>query len=273
MKEGQKPGQAAVIEQQETGSQFIIESWKPEEAEELFAVLEEPNWAPWLAASSETLAGRAQVFPAGQLVMRDGVGSILASLSLNQINWDGNPQTLPTWDEVAGDPTDYSMTYIPDGNTLVLLSMNVHPDYQGQRLPSKMIDTATDLAKQLNVQHLIGSFRPSDYGMVKQGLGNDLDFWEYCLMKRSNSSKPVDHWLGSLWHMGMKMMAVDDKAMVVVVNAQEFEGYKTAYQPSLWKEVESQVWECGEVGHWVVDANTGLAIYQESNVWGSLPLK
>lgn len=246
---------------------MTISSWCPQEAPGLYMALEHPNWAPWLEASETSLVGRASIFPAGQLVMKDSFGNYAASLSLNQINWDGVTEHLPSWDDVAGDPTDYSQTYTSDGNTLVLLSMNVASEYKGLKLPSKMIEAAQKLAKSLGVAHLIGSFRPSGYGEIKKGMP-DLEFETYCMLKKSFSDKPLDHWLGSLWHMGMKMLEVDHKAMTVTVPVAEFESYKQ----DDWKEVKLGVWECGEVGQWKVDAASGTATYQESNVWGSLPL-
>ena len=246
---------------------MTICSWSPSEAPEIYAALEHPNWAPWLEASVTSLAGRANIFPKGQLVMKDSIGNYMASLSLNQINWDGNKAHLPSWDDVAGDPTDYSQTYTKNGNTLVLLSMNVDPALKGLHLPSKMIAEAQKTATNLGASHLIGSFRPSGYGEVKKGMP-DLDFETYCLLKKCGSDKPLDHWLGSLWHLGMKMLAVDDKAMTVTVPIAEFESYKK----NDWKEIKSGIWECGEVGAWKVDSASGTATYQESNVWGSLPL-
>lgn len=252
---------------------MTIRPWSPEEAQELYEALEHPNWAPWLEASAGTLAGRARVFPQGQLVMVDGFGKYAASLSLNQIDWDGDIGHLPTWDEVAGDPTDYSTTYKSTGDTLVLLSMNVSPAYKGLQLPSKMIDAAVGLAKSLGVDHLIGSFRPSGFGNAKKGLGYDFDFEEYCMMKQSHSTKPIDPWLRSLSWKGMQMLAVDPKAMTVVETIDAFTHYQQVYKPLCWAEVKPGVWECGEVGTWTIDAASGIATYQESNVWGSLPLK
>lgn len=259
------------IEGEQTEHIYTISSWKPEEADALYHALEHPNWAPWLEASVESLAGRASTFPAGQLVMKDAGGNYVGSLSLNQIFWDGDTAHLPSWDDVAGDPTDYSTTYTPEGNTLVLLSMNVAPSWKGKQIPSKLIDKAIQLAHTLGVTHLIGSFRPSGFGEAKKGLGYAFDFTEYCQMTK-HDGKPVDPWLRSLSWKGMSMLAVDPKAMTVTVPITEFEGYKS-YKPESWVEVKPGIWECGEVGVWIIDSASGLATYQESNVWGSLPLK
>lgn len=246
-----------------------IHSLKPNEVPLFFKELEEPNWAPWLAASEATLSGRASVFPSGQLVMKDKSGAYVASLSMNQINMDPLGGTFPSWDSVAGYPTDYSQTYDLNGNTLVLMSMNVAPEYKGMRMPDKMIDHALIVAKELGVTYVLGSFRPTGYGHAKKELGHELDFTTYCNMLRDG--KPLDPWLRSLWWKGMDMLAVDNAAMVVEATMDEFDSYRKTYHPEMWEEVEPHMWECGEVGKWTVKLDIGKATYIESNVWGRLP--
>lgn len=108
-------------------------NWTPQDAEKIYNILEKPNWAPWLEASKESIEGRSIVFPQGQLVIKSIDGTPIASLSTNQIYWDGKVEALPTWDDVAGDPTTYEKTYHPNGNALVMMSMNVHPEHQRRR--------------------------------------------------------------------------------------------------------------------------------------------
>lgn len=254
-------------------SECQVDFWGPQDNPLLiYQWLEQPNWAPWLAAGPETIAGRGAVFPQGQLLLKDRIwGKAYASLSLNRIFWDGNPAQLPNWDTVAGDPTDYSTTYQPQGNTLVLMSMNIRPDYQGLQLPAKMIDHTLATAHALGIEHVIGSFRPSGYGAAKKEAGYQLDFAEYCATVKPGSDKPVDPWLRSLAWKGMRMMAVDHQAMVVPVPIGIWKGYMGFYKPGEWVETAENVWECGEVGKWTVDPQNGVATYQESNVWGILP--
>ncbi len=254
-------------------SNYSIKPLLSEEVDELYNSLEKINWAPWLAASCKTIEGRTHTFTKGQLVMKDKSGLMLACLSLNQINWDGNPKTLPSWDNVAGNPTDYSNTYIQNGNTLVLMSMNVNPNYKGLHLPTKMINETQKLANELSVKYLIGSFRPSGYGLAKIHSKSQPDFWSYCQQTRKGTNKPVDPWLGSLWHNGMQLIKPDNKAMFVSVGFSEFMGYKSSYNPELWVSKDYLKWECGEVGTWYTDPDQKTAYYIESNVWGSLPLK
>lgn len=262
-------------------SGLSIESWKQEDAAAIYEQVEHPNWAPWLEASQATIEGRAKVFPKGQLMItdidEDGKKVILATLSMNQVHWNGNIEQLPNWDTVAGlEVTDYSETYQPTGNTLVMMSMNVAPDAKGNQLPTKMIEYVKLLAQELGIEHVIGSFRPSGYGAAKLAHlsqhRESLPFWEYCTMQRELSGKPIDPWLRSLSWNGMQMLKEDDQAMVVTVPLAEFFHYKQSFKPDLWQEVQPGVWECGEVGRWTVDKTADTATYQESNVWGIVHL-
>lgn len=255
-----------------------VEHWTPEMAHDIYEVLEHPNWAPWLEASEATIAGRAKVFPKGQLALKNH-GELVASLSMNQIDWDGNPDTLPSWDQVAGkDTTDYSETYKPDGNTLVLMSMNVAPDSKGKKLPSKLVEYAKLLAMNSGIKYLLGSFRPSGYGKAKKESGYKLGFWDYCQMKTPGTEKPLDPWLKSLSYSGMHILKEDPHAMAVSVSKSEMSTYMKMYHPELWSlrhiaQSGMEIWECGEVGYWQVPWDPEKPnTYIESNVWGEIPI-
>src|SRR4029079_18855789 len=97
---------------EDTGSKYEIRPFGPEKAQLIYDTLEKPNWAPWLAASPETIAKRAEVFPEGQLAVWEGDQPV-ASLSLARFNYDGTPDNLPTWDHLAGDPPTYETTHVP----------------------------------------------------------------------------------------------------------------------------------------------------------------
>jgi GNAT superfamily N-acetyltransferase len=250
----------------------IVGLWNPEDGPEIYDQVEKLNWAPWLSASSQTLSGRAKVFPEGHLIIKDIAGkNILATLSTNRINWDGDITHLPDWDSVAGEPTDYSNTYEPEGNTLTLMSMNVHPEFQGTGLARQLLGLIKEQAKKLGVKHLIGSFRPNEFGKFKAKEENwHVDFEGYCKMSRVDGW-PIDGWLRSLMKNGMEPLVVDHKAMTVIVSLDEFEQYKSIYNLGKWKEVAPEVWECGEVGQWKIENNQ--AVYQECNLWGKLPME
>jgi GNAT superfamily N-acetyltransferase len=253
--------------------QFTVGSWKQEDIAIIHQKLEVPNWAPWLAASKISMVGRCLVFPEGQLVVKDVQGVPLASLSMNKINWDGDSESLPSWDDVAGDPTTYERTYISNGNTLALMSMNVNPEYQGAGYARMLIEKAKLLAQELGVENLIGSFRPNEYGNHKAIYGTKaLGFEKYASFKRDDGL-PIDAWLRNLTRNGMMPLKVDHHAMTVTVTLDELAVYAKTYKLDMWKEVSPNVWECGEVGSWHIDTVRGVATYLESNLWGIIWVK
>lgn len=247
-----------------------IGTWGNEDIAVIYEVLEKPNWAPWLAAPISSLEGRSKVFPEGQLLIKNSNGELCASLSMNRIDWNGNVDTLPSWDDVAGNPTTYEHTCIPTGNTLILMSMNVNPKHQGEGYARSLIAEAKQLGQKLGVKYIIGSFRPNEYGKHKLSLGKKaITFKKYCELVRTDGL-PVDAWLRNLARNGMKHLKVDKKAMVVSVPLEEFEQYKNNYNLGKWVEIEPNGWECGEVGTWHVDVKNNTAVYIESNMWGLL---
>lgn len=276
--------------QQETNTIYSVpaaKNWTPELIAPILEVLEKPNWAPWLAAGYNSLLGRSQVFPEGQIVLLDQENNPLASISTNRIFWDGNIETLPTWDEVAGEPTTYEHTYQPDGNTIVLMSANVDPNFQGQGFGKVLINSIKQMAGQLSgIDHVIGSFRPTGYGQHKLELGIDaLPFDEYCSAVNLAAAKeidnqidwepwggygpPLDPWLRNLARNGMIPLAVDWQAMKIMLNQDEFNYYKSTHNPSGWLKLPDGTWLCGEVGKFYSQDN-GDYLYQEANLWGQI---
>jgi hypothetical protein len=254
-------------------SELMNTTWKgyiENDGIEPIANLEQICWSPWLAAPLESLAGRAEVFPDGQLCIKSELG-LLATLSVNKIQWNGQPESLPTWDYVAGDPTTYENTFAQKGNTLCLMSMNVSEQGRGQQLPKLLIQSLLEYAASTNVSHVIGSFRPSAYSKaVLASLEQDKQpptFEEYCATTNEDGY-PVDPWLRSLTKNGMQPIAVDHKAMYVPVSEQEFEVVKQPF----WKQIKlggKDVWWCNETGFFYPQSD-GSYVYAESNLWGSL---
>lgn len=253
-------------------SELIQKTWSSYAGDDIAPVaqLEDMCWAPWLAASPNSLAGRAEVFPNGQLCITSEQG-LLATLSVNQIMWDGDPNSLPSWDDVAGDPTTYEGTFVSDGNTLCLMSMNVHPLGRGQQLPKLLISSLLQYAEAKGVQHVIGSFRPSAYSQavleaVNAGAEPPI-FSEYCCTTDQNGNL-VDPWLRALSRNGMQPLAIDPAAMRIPVTAEEF----TLLRQPHWQQITingAAAWWCGETGFFYPQPD-GSYLYQESNVWGVL---
>jgi hypothetical protein len=252
--------------------EFWVTNITPQTAFRVYSELEAPSWAPWLRYSPKEISRQASVFPEGQILVTDDGDNFLASLSMNRINWDGDIYKLTTWDEIAGDRMDYSGTYTLEGNTLVLMSMNVSPSHQGKRIPGLIIDHVKEKFEKQGIEHIISPFRPSGYGLAKSLIGYDLDFKCYCEMKKPGTDQPYDPWLRSLWWKQIRLLKVADQAMVRTVPLQEFYQFHRSYNLGLWEEIEEYIWECGEVGRWYVDKSASTASYKENNVWGEIPL-
>jgi hypothetical protein len=259
-------------------------------AAEQFATLEAPNWAPWLRFSAEQLARQAQVFPEGQIILHDqDTHDLAAALSSNRIDWDGDSTHLPTWDEIAGEEQTFEGTFRPDGNTFALMSMSVNGAVKGRGLSGRVFDRIKEYAKAEGLEHIIGDFRPSNFGAHKQQTGH-FDFTAYCESTREDG-QPYDGWLRAVSRQGAQFHQPDPRAMVVEATADEVAAWSEAYNPEKWWEVTdpeqvsyllkwhqplhdiervSRIIECGETGTWYIDDVNNKAVYIESNLWGEI---
>lgn len=261
------------------------------QGQEIYDILEAPNWAPWLRFAPEQFDGQATVFSAGQILLSDENSRPLASFSTNRIKWDGNPESLPTWDEIAGDDMTYADTYQPDGNAIVLMSVSIRPDAQGKSLTDVLVAKIKEVAATGGVEYIISDFRPSGYGAYKTENG-DPGFAKYIELKRQEDNLPIDGWLRSLARKNMRPLRIDPKAMIVPASLEEFNNFRSQYQPERWYQLTDpdlikmkiaeqtpqaevgqvdEVWECHETGTWYVNRTTQKAVYIESNLWGMIP--
>jgi hypothetical protein len=250
--------------------QHRLEHWKTTDAHAIY-LLEQAVWSPWLRRPEQHIVTIAKQFPQTQFLLRNRDNAIIATLTANRINWDGNPASLTTWDTVArgdGRVSDYTKTYIPDGNSLCLMSMNVDPTIQRTGQASRLVEDMRCIAKELEVKHLISPFRPNGYGAYKLEHGL-IPFAKYCAMTNENG-EPFDPWLRCLSRQGMKPLRDEERSMVIEVPMSIFELYRETYQPNKWREVADGKWECGETGSWVVRGDH--AAYIEPNLWGELPI-
>lgn len=255
-------------------------------------LLENTCWAPWLRFDDIQLVGQKKIFPEGQLDIVNGSGNLEAFLSTNRIEWDGDKEGLPTWDEVAGPTATYAETFKSTGNTVVLMSMSVDPSRRGSGLPTLLVDRLKHFARTEHIEHLIGPFRPSDYGKYKRENG-DFNFTNYCDLRREDGLRK-DSWLRAVQRMGMKSLKPDARSMVVPADSNTLDHYRNSYKPEAWwrvedpvqidyliswhqpnRELESvdEVWECGEAGTWYVDRKNDQTVYIESNLWGEIPVR
>ncbi len=270
---------------------FLPEQDPTDLGHEIYEKIESSNWAPWLRVISRHLVERIKVFPAGHLVVKEDDGNPMGFLSTNRISWDGNRGTLTTWDAVAGREGNYQDTYVPDGNTICLMSMGVAAGAKGQHIAQAMVAGIQKIGQQKGIEHIIGDFRPSGFGQYKNMVG-DFDFARYVETRREDGL-PLDPWLRNVGYLGMQALKVDNRAMIVPASAEALDYYMRVYKPEAWYEVHdpaakarlleqqqpqldlaqvTHIYECEETGTWYLDAGSGQAVYIESNYWGELPL-
>lgn len=256
----------------------------------LYEQLEKPNWAPWLRFGPEVLARQAEIFPEGQIIIPDEMGEPIVALSANRVQWSGNADHLTSWDRVAGADQTYADTHDPKGNTFVLMSMSANPNYRGRGLSGHVFTSLRGYAEREKLDHIIGDFRPRDFGAYKRETGN-FDFNAYCQLQREDGT-PHDGWLRTVSRHGTEFLKVDRRAMVVRATATEVAEWQAEYKPEAWWQVEDPeqidylmqfheplrelehvdaVLECGETGTWYLDRQNNKAVYIESNLWGEVP--
>lgn len=252
--------------------------------------LEVSSWEPWLRFSLEELHHHREVFPEGQLCIWRRDGTPLGALTTTRTEWSGDPVELTTWDDVAGSDRMLDGPYESRGNTLVFMSMSVHPAERSRGYAQKLIAAAMGLARRLGVEHLIGDFRPSGFGAYKR-LTGDVDFGKYVRTTRADGEL-VDGWLRTVARFGAVFHKIDPRAMVVEVGLDELERYRSEAPERWWAvrepelrrhlaefhrpfdDVEpGEVWECGEAGSWFVDLREERGVYVEANYWAELPLE
>lgn len=254
-------------------TKYTTTKWSPSNAPALFR-LEEKTWAPWLRKPEKNFATIARIFPEGQRKITNEKGQIIAFITTNRVNWDGNPTSLHNWDSIAGgsiESSDYLETFRPDGNTLSLMSISVNPVTQRKGLASILVKEVINIAKNLEVKHLICSFRPSNYGNFKLEIGNEsIELEEYYKITGLDGL-PIDPWFRIAIKQGMLPLRIEKKSMNVQTSLEKFEEYRRTHNKDNWRQNKNGTWECGEAGTWTIKDN--LAIYTEPNLWGKIPIR
>lgn len=247
--------------------------------------LEVPIWAPWLRFSLEDMREYDRAFPAGQIVQLGEGDRPDGALTSIRIDWTGDPGDLGTWDQVSGKEAGVQAALRPEGNTMVLLSVSIRPEGRGRGVAAQLVDRARQVARSEGIDHVISPFRPSGFGTHKAAGGN-VDFSAYCGARRADGLL-ADPWLRILTRLGMRPLRIVDRAMVVALTVAELNELRRTHHPEAWTPLDEaraatlladrgssaadvEVWECGETGSWFVDRSAGVAMYEESNLWGTI---
>jgi hypothetical protein len=232
--------------------------------------------------SPEMFLKAITVFREGQAFIRADDETIIAVLNLARIKYP-NLSNPPNWQTICGNPAALEKSYVPEGDTVVMVNISVNPDYKGQRLPERLVELGKVQLKDAGVKHIVGLFRPSDFGRHKL-LTGQTDIAEYAALRKEDGT-PQDSWLRSLEKNGMHLLTLDGKyiidneALVFTVLRKRFEDYKQITENSddartkrNWKMLSNgpfaTVWQSEDVGTWHVDEFT--ATYKEQRILGHM---
>ncbi|WP_328401784.1 alpha/beta fold hydrolase [Nocardia sp. NBC_00403] len=231
--------------------------------------LEAKASAPWMSTRPGSLRERMETFAAGQLCLVDLSGQLLGILSTNRIDWDGDPRTLGTRREIAGEEGTYRDTYRPTGNTLCILAMNITPNVAPQFAQDPLINSLVEFAGRENIEHIVGSFHPSGYAFsVRMAHHRN----EHLPTLAEYVDEPQND--GTLAHLadhfGMQVLEVEHRSVQIPLSAVEFESFRRPNWIRL-DTVEGPAWWCGEAG-FIYQLPDGNYEYREDNVWGLIPV-
>jgi GNAT superfamily N-acetyltransferase len=250
--------------------EYTISKWTKIDTSDLYK-LEEKTWAPWLRKPQRNFETITRIFSDGQRKIINSYGDIVAMVSTNRINWDGAIDSLRTWDAVAGgsiEKGDFTKTYIPDGNTLNIMSISVDPEMQGKGLATILYREVLNMAEYFGVEHLICSFRPCGFGKYK--VQAPISFTDYCRLTKEDGL-PWDPWLRIATRYGMVPLRIENAAITVEVSRDQFEMLRNTYNKNNWRRNSEGKWECGEAGTWTIIEDK--AIYAEPNLWSEIPIR
>lgn len=262
----------------------------------------------WLSETFQRLEmnARALLFPEALSQVQVAEGQIVAFAMATPATWCGAPealQTLSYYDEWHGlgrratwklvlfyfvavsllsRPalflkllSSFRVEKLAGCNTLCLNAIFTDSEYRGKGVPAFLLDQFKQTLPEMGYQHLIGPFRPSQYGEHKKRAGATHSFDEfrnYCEAQNA-TGLPVDAWLRSLHRNGMQLLKPEPRSFCMTKSLAEFEDLRASFRPDDWEEVCPGVWECGETQTWYVDDNRKSVTSVEPNYWGEIPLE
>jgi GNAT superfamily N-acetyltransferase len=136
------------------------------------------------------------------------------------------------------------------------IQVAVHPDYQGQGLSSKMVQTMRNIGKSKGFENLVAPVRPnrkSQYPLVSI---DDYITWT------NDDGLPFDAWLRVHARLGAKIIKPCHQAMTIRGTRIEWEEWTRLHFPQSGQYVVS-----GALNPIKVNVDKDEGIYVEPNVW------
>lgn len=172
-------------------------------------------------------------------------------------HWDRDLSELPEggWDWVfIRAVQDHRNGVIPNIQSAIQIA--IHPDYQGQRLSTNMIQAMRSIAESKSFKSLVAPVRPNEKSKYPLISIDDYITWktEKCL--------PFDAWLRVHARIGAKIIKPCHEAMIIRGTRAQWEEWTGMQFPQSGRYVIP-----GALNPMEMDTETDEGTYVEPNVW------
>jgi GNAT superfamily N-acetyltransferase len=172
-------------------------------------------------------------------------------------HWDKDLSELPEggWDWVFVNATeDHRNGVTPNIQSAIQIA--IHPDYQGQGLSSKMVQTMRAIGKSKGFKYLVAPVRPNEKSKYPLTSIDDYIAW------KTDAGLPFDAWLRVHARIGGKIIGPCHEAMTIRGTCAEWEEWTGMRFPQSGSYVIA-----GALNPIEMNIENNEAIYIEPNVW------
>lgn len=172
-------------------------------------------------------------------------------------HWDKDLSELPEggWDWVFVKATeDHRKGVAPNIQSAIQIA--IHPDYQGQGLSSKMVQTMRAIGKSKGFKYLVAPVRPNEKSKYPLTSIDDYITW------KTDEGLPFDAWLRVHARIGGKILGPCHEAMTIPGTCAEWEGWTGMRFPQSGNYVIP-----GALNPVEMNIENNEAAYVEPNVW------
>ncbi|GAB1422631.1 transferase [Anaerolineales bacterium] len=190
------------------------------------------------------------------IVILDGERHV-ATANTMPVYWDGDLQHLPPegwdWEMTSGWELHQKGE---KANTLGAISINIHPDYQGQGLSYEALKQMRLLAQAKGFRQLIAPVRPTFKSLYPL-----MSMTEYLHWRRPDGL-PFDPWLRAHERVGGQIIKEAPFSMTITGSVEEWESWAKMRFP-----FSGSYYVEGALNPVQIDISSGRGVYIEPNVW------
>jgi hypothetical protein len=193
-----------------------------------------------------------------QFAIQDNETNRMAAMGNSlPFHWDKDISELPEggWDWVFLKAIeDHKHGVIPNIQSAIQIA--IHPDYQSQRLSSKMVQAMRSIGESKGFQYLVAPVRPNQKSKYPLISIDDYIKWS------NEESLPFDAWLRVHARVGAKIIKPCHKAMTILGTGAEWEEWTNLKFPQSGRYVIS-----GALNPMEMNLEKDEGVYVEPNVW------